>query len=460
MGRNGSRRGRIVILGALVWIVLLLGPSAALAHPLGNFTVNTSATLILRPAELVVDYVVDMAEIPTFQERSAIDTDGDGALSRDELAGYQGRSCRAAADGLRVRIDGSSVPLAVGPTDVTLPEGQAGLPTLRLTCSLHASFARDGIHELEVVDGNHADRIGWREIVAAADGATLVRSDVPVESPSGGLLAYPRDGSTSDVRTASVTFRAGGPHLAASPAPTTGPSTDAGILGSFAARDLSVGLVALMLAAAFGVGAVHALAPGHGKSLIGVSLLGTGGTLRHAAGIGLAVSVMHTASVLALGLLVLSAERFVDPERVYPWLGLASGLVALGLGAVLLVSRIHAFAEHRRHGHDHPHGDRPLSRRGLVALAFSGGILPSPSALVVLLGSASMGRTALGLTLIAAFSLGLAASLVGVGVLAIRAGRVARRRFPERVMRLSPVVSAAAIVVIGVVLTARGLLTL
>jgi nickel/cobalt transporter (NicO) family protein len=191
-----------------------------------------------------------------------------------------------------------------------------------------------------------------------------------------------------------------------------------------------------------------------------VSLLGTGGTLRHAAGIGLAVAVMHTASVLALGLLVLSAERFVDPERVYPWLGLASGLVALGLGAALLVSRIHAFAEHRRHGHDHPHADRPLSRRGLVALAFSGGILPSPSALVVLLGSASIGRTALGLALIAAFSVGLAASLVAVGVLAIRAQRVAQRRFPVRVMRLSPVVSAAAIAVIGVVLTARGLLTL
>ena len=450
-----------MLLGALVGSVLLVTPSAALAHPLGNFTVNTSATVIVRPAELVVDYVVDMAEIPTFQERSAIDVDGDGALARDELAAYRERSCFSASERLRVRIDGSSARATVGSTDVSLPGGQAGLSTLRLTCSFHTSFSGDGIHELRLEDTNHADRIGWREIVAVGDGATLVRSDVPAESPSGGLLAYPQDGSTSDVRTASVAFRAGGPTLAVSPATAGGGgSADAGILGSFAARDLSAGLVTLMLAAAFGVGAVHALAPGHGKSLIGVSLLGTGGTLRHAAGIGIAVSVMHTASVLALGLLVLSAERFVDPERVYPWLGLASGLVALGLGAVLLVSRSHAFAEHRRHGHDHPHVDRPLSRRGLLAIAFAGGILPSPSALVVLLGSASVGRTALGLALIAAFSLGLAASLVGVGALAIRAGRVARRRFPDRVMRLSPVISAAAIAVIGVVLTARGLLTL
>ena len=449
-----------MLLGALVGTLLLLWPSALLAHPLGDFTVNTSATLIVRPAELAVEYVVDMAEIPAFQERSAIDADEDGELASDELAAYREESCRSAGDGIHVRIDGSRARLAVRATDISFPEGQAGLSTLRLTCSLRTSVAEDGIHELEVMDGNHADRIGWREIVGAGDGTTLLRSDVPAESPSGGLLAYPTDGSTSDVRTASIAFRAGGAPLAASSVPIGGTSTDGGILGSFAARDLSAGVVALMIAAAFGVGAVHALAPGHGKSLIGVSLLGTGRTLGQAAGIGLAVSVMHTASVLALGLLVLSAERVIDPERVYPWLGLAAGLVALGLGAILLVSRIHAFAEHRRHGHDHPHADRPLSRRGLVALAFSGGILPSPSALVVLLGSASVGRTALGLAMIAAFSVGLAASLVGVGVLAIRAQRVARHRFPERVMRLSPVVSAAAIAAIGVVLTTRGLLSL
>jgi nickel/cobalt transporter (NicO) family protein len=167
---------------------------------------------------------------------------------------------------------------------------------------------------------------------------------------------------------------------------------------------------------------------------------------------------MHTASVLGLGLLVLSAERFFAPERVYPWLGLASGLVALGLGATLLVSRIHALSERRRHGHDHPHPEEPLSRRGLVAIAFAGGILPSPSALVVLLGSVSIGRTTLGLVLIAAFSLGLAASLVAVGALAIRARHVATGRLPARVMRLAPVVSAGCIALVGAVLTARGLL--
>ncbi len=110
-----------------------------------------------------------------------------------------------------------------------------------------------------------------------------------------------------------------------------------------------------MVAAAILVGAVHALGPGHGKSLIGAYLVGSGGTLRQAVAVGAAVSVMHTASVLGLGVLVLSAEQLFAPERVYPWLGLASGLVALGLGAALLVSRLHILSERRRHGHDHPH---------------------------------------------------------------------------------------------------------
>ena len=100
-----------------------------------------------------------------------------------------------------------------------------------------------------------------------------------------------------------------------------------------------MGVIALMLAVAVGVGALHALGPGHGKALIGAYLAGSGGTMRQAVLVGVAVSVMHTASVLALGVLVLTAESLLAPERVYPWLGLASGLVAVGLGTTLLISR-------------------------------------------------------------------------------------------------------------------------
>ena len=434
-------------------------PALALAHPLGNFTINTSASLVLRADEVVVDYVVDMAEIPAFQERGTIDADGDGALSSDEKAGYREDTCEGLRAGLRLDIDGAPARLVTRSSEFSLPEGQAGLPTLRLTCVFRSNVAASDAHHLVFEDSNYPDRLGWHEVTAAGDGTTIVRSDVRAESLSHRLRSYPKDVRPSDVRSASLTFRPGGPTLPAQPASATAEPTSGGLLAGFASRpDLSAGLVALMIVAAIGVGAVHALGPGHGKSLIGAYLVGSAGTLRHAMAVGAAVSVMHTASVLGLGVLVLSAERVFAPDRVYPWLGLASGLVALGLGAALLVSRLHALSERRQHGHEHPHPARPLSRRGLIAIAFAGGILPSPSALVVLLGSVSIGRTALGLVLIAGFSVGLAASLVAVGALAIRARHVANGRLPAGLVRLAPVISAGCIALVGVVLTAKGLL--
>jgi nickel/cobalt exporter len=434
-------------------------PARAVAHPLGNFTINTSASLVLRADEVVVDYAVDMAEIPTFQERRTIDADGDGSLSSEETAAYRGDACAGREPGLHLVIDGTPVRLTMGSSDLSLPVGQAGLRTLRLTCVFRAALAPSGAtHDLAFEDTNYPDRLGWHEVTAAGDGATIVRADVPAASPSLRLTSYPKNVRPSNVRSATVAFRRGGAALRAPSTDGTATQASGGLLADFASRpDLSPGLIVLMVAAAILVGAFHALGPGHGKSLIGAYLVGSGGTLRQAVALGAAVSVMHTASVLGLGVLVLSAEQLFAPERVYPWLGLASGLVALGLGAALLVSRLHALSERRRHEHDHPHPDRPLSRRGLIGLAFAGGILPSPSALVVLLGSVSIGRTALGLVLIAAFSLGLAGSLIGVGALAIRARDIATGRLPARLMRLAPVLSASGIALLGLVLTGRGL---
>jgi ABC-type nickel/cobalt efflux system permease component RcnA len=152
------------------------------------------------------------------------------------------------------------------------------------------------------------------------------------------------------------------------------------------------------------------------------------------------------------------------PDRIYPLLGLASRVIALGLGSALLWSRIGAArSERRRHGHTHPHphshdggGASPVSRRGLASLALSGGLLPSPSARVTLLAAASVGRTTLGVLLIAAFSIGLAASLIGVGIVSLRAKDVAERRLTSRVAWLLPIASSAAIVATGVFLTIRG----
>lgn len=450
---------RRVLVVSLLLLVVLSVPVLAHAHPLGNFTINTSASLVVGPEEVVVDYAVDMAEIPTLQERRRLDPDGDGTPSAEEKSAYRSATCGDLGAGLRLQIDDVAVPLTLRSSNLSLPTGQAGLSTLQLRCVFAAAIEPAPVHDLMFEDRTYPDRLGWREVTAAGDGATIVRSDVPRESPSDRLRSYPSGVAPSHVLSGSLAFRPGGAALRADPGAGAAAPAGGGFLAGFAARpDLSAGLIALMIAAAVGVGAIHALGPGHGKSLIGAYLIGADGTLRQAAAVGAAVSMMHTASVLGLGLLVLSAERVFAPERVYPWLGLASGLVALGLGAALLASRIHALSERVRHGHDHPHPDRPLSRRGLVALAFAGGILPSPSAVVVLLGSVAIGRTALGLVLIAAFSVGLAASLVAVGVLAIRARHVATGRLPAGLMRLAPIASAACIALVGLALTGRGLL--
>jgi nickel/cobalt transporter (NicO) family protein len=452
-------RKRFVLCSAMVAALLSIG-GPAFAHPLGNFTINTAARVVVRPDEVLVDYVVDMAEIPAFRERQTIDRDGDGVVSSSESAAYRAASCGRLADGVRTEIDGRTTPLAPGRSTLAFRPGQAGLRTLRLVCHLSARLVEASTHLVVVRDRNYLDRIGWHEVSAAGDRATITASNAPAASSSDLLRSYPQGALPIDVRSASIGFRPGGPPLRTD-GPTTVASGSGGLLADLASRpDLSAVAIAAMIVVAIAVGAIHALGPGHGKALIGAYLVGSGGPLRHAVAVGAAVSVMHTASVLGLGVLVLSAEQLLSPERVYPWLGLASGLVALVLGATLLISRIHALAERRRHGHDHPHPARPLSRRGLVALAFSGGILPSPSALVVLLGSVSLGRTALGLLLIAAFSVGLAASLVGVGAVAIRARGFADGRLPGGLLRLAPIGSAALIAVVGLALTARGLIGL
>lgn len=468
---------RLLLIGAMaVGMMLAASPSAG-AHPLGNFTVNVYAGIIVRSEEILVDYVVDMAEIPAFQERAAMDTNDDGSVDGNENAAYRDATCSRLAAGLSLSVNGTPVALSPAASSLSFPAGSGGLTTLRLECRLSATFTARGTHAaFAFADGNHAGRIGWREVTAVGDGTTLVAADVPARSVSRRLTAYPRDALPLAVHEATIEAVTGGPRIPGLPGPgrsafaSSAPERDGGVLAAMAGRaELSTGVVALMFAVALGVGAVHALGPGHGKSLIGAYLVGGGGTLRQAVGVGAAVAVMHTASVLGLGLLVVTAERVLPAERIYPWLGLASGLVALALGSWLLRSRIHAAGRQRTqratdqphdHEHAHPPAQAPLSRRGLVALAFAGGVLPSPSALVVLLTSISLGRTGLGLALIATFSIGLAGTLIGVGALALKVRSVTAARLPARIVGWAPVASGATIAVIGVVLTTRGLVQL
>jgi ABC-type nickel/cobalt efflux system permease component RcnA len=464
---------RLALLLSGVVAAVLSAPAIAIAHPLGNFTVNRYAGIELAPGEVRIEYVLDMAEIPTVQVRPTIDIDADGTVTDRERSGWAARTGLELLANLTLTVDGRAVPLDVVSSSMRFRPGQGGLDILRLEATFAGPVGTSG--ELAFADANFADRIGWSEVTAAGiDGTALARSSVPARSLSNALLSYPQDllASPLDVHEAELSFGPG----TGRPAPATAgrasafrPDVTGGAFAGLVGRTGPFMLVALLLA--FGFGSLHALGPGHGKTLMAAYLVGAGGRARHAIAVGGSVAVMHTASVLALGFVVLTMTEVFAPERVYPWLGLVSGLIAFALGASLLVARLGSWGG-RRVGPDHHHSTaegmaghepahlvpqaEPLSRRSLTALAVAGGLLPSPTALVVLLAAVALDRIAYGLALIGAFSLGLATSLVVVGLVALRARDVVAGRMSGRTARLVPVLSAASIALLGLVLTFRG----
>src|SRR5262245_54598240 len=319
-----------------------------------------------------------MAEIPTVQVRPEMDADGDGVVTDAELGAWATRTAPDLMTRLDLEIGGAAVPLDVVSATARFRPGQGGLDILRLEATFAGAAPSQG--RLTFADANFSDPIGWREVTAAgADGTTLASSSVPARSVSNALLSYPQDllSSPLDVTTATVSFRPGASDAVGSREPSTAtgarPDVTGGAFAGLVGRTGPFMAVALLLA--LGFGALHALGPGHGKTLMAAYLVGAGGRVRHAVVVGGSVALMHTASVLALGFVVLPRTQVFAPRRVYPWLGLASGLIALGLGAMLLVSRLvrwgrPSVADEHRHQHGrglvHEH-ETPMSRRGLAA---------------------------------------------------------------------------------------------
>jgi ABC-type nickel/cobalt efflux system permease component RcnA len=188
--------------------------------------------------------------------------------------------------------------------------------------------------------------------------------------------------------------------------------------------------------------------------MVAAYLVGSRGTPRHALLLGLTVTATHTAGVFALGLVTLALSELIVPEQLYPWLNLISALLVVGVGASVLRARLRR--RHAHHHHHHQHADRSL--RNLLAVGISGGLLPCPTALVVLLAAISLHRVGYGLVLIVAFSLGLAGAMTAVGLAAVSARRFLRKKnFEGRIVRALPAVSAALILALGLAMTTRAL---
>jgi nickel/cobalt transporter (NicO) family protein len=424
---------RLLVLAVLT--AAFVAPVAAQAHPLGNFTVNRFARVEVAGHRLYVRYVLDMAEIPTYQaQQQGVDA-----------AVY----ARRIAAGLRVTLGGRAVRLVPVEHALAFPPGVGGLHTMRLELILRGPLVSD-TERLTVSDTNYADHIGWREIVVGAS----------ARSVSDELRAYPKSllQSPLDITRAVAAVTPTGDQV---PALTRGKAleardrvADSGFTRLIAQRKLSALVILASLAAALFWGAAHALSPGHGKTIVTAYLIGRRGTPGAAAALGAIVTLTHTVGVFALGLVTLALSQWIVPDTLYPWIDLTAGVLVVSIGLTVLRARF----RHAHHDHHHHHHEGDLSRKSLLAVGVSGGILPCPSALVVLLAAISLHRLAFGLVLIVAFSTGLALSITGLGLVAVLARRrFAGRSFDGLLVRALPVVSAAVILAAGVAMTVRAL---
>jgi ABC-type nickel/cobalt efflux system permease component RcnA len=449
----------LIVLGAL----LGLGDPAA-AHPLGNFTINHFSRLEVGSPRVTVHYVVDMAEIPTFQTLQEVDTDGDGAFSADELKTYLERVIPIYGSGLHLAIDDLPVSLQPGKREISLPPGAGGLPTLRIESDFSGAIppqANFTWHQLHFEDTNDLHRLGWREIaIAPAAGMSVFNSSAYGNSVTDELKAYPQDllAMPLNERIAELSFTSSEMPAGANPLLNREGSPvrrDRDRLAELIAMpEVTPMLVIVSLLVATGLGGFHALSPGHGKTLVGTYLIGARATAWQAAFLGLSVTITHTIGVFALGLVTLVASQYFLPEQMFPILSLVSGGIAILLGLGLFIRRLqglfaHARTHHHRHSHTHPHPTADAgSWQNLIALGVSGGLLPCPSALVVFLSAVSLHRIGFGLLLVIAFSLGLAGTLTTIGLAFIYARNLIERlevsrRWGSVLSVLSPLVTAA-----------------
>jgi len=473
---------------SFIAIILLLCFAKSFAHPLGNFSVNRYSRLEVSRDGLRICYIIDYAEIPTFVEMARIDLDRDRDLSEEEKKRFLDAKLDGFQENIFLNINASPVELELLSSIVELLPGQGNLKIMRVTCIFLAPLSIDASSSLLVNyrDENYMSRVGWKEIIATAgDGFILENSSVPAKDISTELRSYPEDMLMSplDVRTATFTVKLSSNSIAAPPSSSSGQTIASKSNDPFAAlisgEELSVSFIIFSLFAAMFWGAAHALTPGHGKTVVAAYLVGSRGTAKHAIFLGATVTATHTIGVFALGLITLFASQYILPEKLFPWLSLISGLIVVGIGVYLMMQRFGIFAahlhdqdhyhgDHDHAGHTHSHGGKPHSHlppsadggpvtwKSLFALGVSGGLLPCPSALVVLLSAISLHRVGFGLLLIVAFSLGLAAVLTGIGLLLVYARRFFERvRTNSPIMKLLPALSAAVIVIAGLIITAQ-----
>jgi ABC-type nickel/cobalt efflux system permease component RcnA len=481
---------------------------AAAAHPMGNFSVNHYARLHFRETGLELTYVLDLAEIPTFQLLGSWQVDSKDRQSLDRKTRQQAAEWVA---NLPLLQGGRRIPWQVQSVTPHVTDGAGGMPVLRTVIMAQATLLGG---KISYRDLNFPGRAGWKEIVIDhAEGAVLRSASHGAQDLSAALTYYPTDPSITPPQdlaasadwapaaVKAVSARSSSKPEPGRPLPVSAPAASflqqqpaapgTVVRGDFLSRmlqrgDLGWRLMALGILAAFGLGAMHAMSPGHGKTIVAAYLVGSRGSMKHAGILGFVVTFTHTFTVFLLGLGVLFFQQYVIPEKIVPALGAISGLSIVVVGVSLLYRRAKALMgtghhhhhhahphshEHQHHHDDHGHGlvhshggsthshgiEGEITPASLIALGVSGGLVPCPSALILMLSAIAIGRPGLGLILLIGFSAGLALVLMSIGMLALYArqllpdsGKTAR----NPAFRLIPVFSAVVVIFLGLTITA------
>ncbi len=479
---------RIKFIAALIFALSFAFPVAA--HPLGNFSVNNYSRLEIEKSQARLRCVLDMAEIPTFQESQKIDANKNGNLESDELNRYLEEVTQQYAANLKLFVDNQQLQIQIQAKNISLPTGSGNLPTLRIEWDFVSEIpnAENAIHRVQFENANYEGRVGWNEIVVnRTANVNVFDSNVFGSAMTDELKSYPEDMLSAPLseRKAEFSFSAANIPANAEKLQNRNGSVSAPVQKDKLAALISVPeitpmivLIGLLIAA--GLGAAHAMSPGHGKTVVGAYLVGSRGTVKHAAFLGLTVTITHTLGVFALGIITLFASQFILAERIMPFLGFVSGLIVLFIGLSLFKERLfsalgfqtnnhhhehhqdheHSDDEEHQHGafthtHDgHTHSHQPpesVTWRSLLALGVSGGLLPCPSALVLMLSAISFNRVGYGLLLTLAFSFGLAATLMCVGLAFLYLGKLLNRPAigNNPIVKALPVFSALVISCVG-----------
>jgi nickel/cobalt exporter len=509
---------------ALLGSILL--PAHSFAHPMGNFSISHYAGITLEGRFVYVRYFIDMAEIPTFQEMQA---NGFPTQSDDpRVRSYLSSQAEVFREGLLLNVNGQPLTLQTTSQDILFSPGAGNLPTMKFGLVYRADLfgACAGLRcELEYHDLNFSGRLGWKEVITSPGaGVTIETSSVPSHDRSSQLTNYPSDliNSPPEDVSAKIVYSVEmasdqssstpGQHKAsaADPAPMRSPVLKNGPIGGtakiivpgtpvsarnsppdqlkpnqqgtprnpftelMAIKQISFAIVLLAAAISAGLGALHALEPGHGKTIVAAYLVGSRGTARHALLLGIIVTLSHTAGVYLLGGITLYAQKYILPDRIYPFLAVLSGILIAGMGCYLFLQRyvggefahthggeISAARESSNANAGTRRQSGNVSARQLLVLGITGGIVPCPAALVVLLSAAAVHRTAFGMYLIVAFSIGLAAVLIAMGMAAVYAGHLMSRWRLEGplIQRWLPMGSAAMIILLGFGIAIRGLMS-